>query len=288
MLSPFIWIFLAGASATPLLSLIISHMGVEKTRIGLISIKGTLSEAAPYLSPLRELFQDTTIKGILLFIDSSGGTTGTSQTLFNEINTLKQRYPKPVGCYVENIAASGGYYCACATDYIIASPGALIGSIGCYFEQFNFHKTLQLANVTYETESAGKYKMTGSPFLAPTAQGKDQLQALAQNTYQQFVKDVAQRRTKLPEDSSIWAEGRLFTGEQACALGLIDEVGSPTTLIDYLRDSLDTNNAFELVQPHQSRSLLRTLLGIPDGSFFKSCINSACEALEERYSTTKS
>ena len=132
---------------------VLSHLREPKTKIGLVTLKGTLSDAAPYINPLRELFQDNSIKGIVLSIDSGGGTTGTCQALFHEILALKQKYPKPVGCYIENIAASGGYYCACACDYIIASPGAVIGSIGCYFEQFNIHKALQQFHISYEANA---------------------------------------------------------------------------------------------------------------------------------------
>lgn len=279
--------FLAGTSV-PLATQVLSHLREPKTKIGLVSLKGTLSDAAPYITPLRELFQDNSVKGIVLLIDSPGGTTGTCQALFHELLTLKQKHPKPVGCYIENIAASGGYYCACACDYIIASPGAVIGSIGCYFEQFNIHKVLQHFHISYENESAGRYKMTGSPFLASTAEGKAQLQALAENSYKQFVKDVAQRRPTLPEDSNVWAEGRLFTGEQASSLGLIDGAGSPTTSFDCLRAILKTNNRLEFVQPRSTQGIISTLLGLTEGSFLKSCIQSTCEALEERYSIPKS
>lgn len=107
-----------------------------QTKLAQFSFVGMIDDSQEASHALRTFFEDPEIKAILIKIESSGGTPGTCQALFNEIQYLKKKHPKPIITLTENICTSGAYYIACATDYILASQASLIGSIGVRFTTF--------------------------------------------------------------------------------------------------------------------------------------------------------
>jgi protease IV len=220
----------------------------EKTKIGQISFKKVLKDAQPYIDNLTTLFKDTSIKAIVLKMESGGGAAGTSQTIFNELKALKQKYPKPVIAFVENVCASGAYYIACAADSIIASPSSFIGSIGVYISQPELKDFIEQFKIKYSVIKTGTFKAVGDPFLELTPEQRTMLQTLTDSTYKQFVDDVATHRPKLSKNSSEWAEGKIFTGSQAEHLGLIDKVGSPAMVEQELRERVAIVGEIEWVK----------------------------------------
>lgn len=209
----------------------------EKTKVGIVPFKKVLKDSEPYIKNLTEFFKNPSIKAVILKMDCGGGAAGTSQTIFNEILALKKKYPKPVIVFVENVCASGAYYIACAADTIIASPSAFVGSIGVYIPHPELKEFIEQFKVKYSVIKTGTYKTVGDPFLQDTPEQRALLQSLTNSTYEQFIKDVAENRTgKLAlSNASTWAEGKIFTGTQALPLGLVDKIGSPSTVEDDLR-----------------------------------------------------
>lgn len=258
-----------------------------KTKVGVIKFEGMLANAEPRLKEIKKFFTDTSIKAIILKIESPGGVSGTSQTLFNEINHFRKEYPhKYVIALVENVAASGGYYVAMAADYIIASPSAIIGSIGVFRSLPNLREFIEYHKIKYDAVTAGKYKGMGNFFLPLTPEQKAHLQESTNDTYRQFVRDVAQRRPQLPADTKVWAEGKIFTGEQALALKLIDAVGSPATALQVLKDKAHIEGPIEWVKPAKRSGFFAALSGESDDSdstYIQSFVNSVCSAVEQRY-----
>jgi protease-4 len=221
----------------------------EKTKVAVITIDKTLTEAEPYTEQLTKQFKNNDIKAIVLKIESGGGAAGTSQTIFNELKTLKQQYPKPVIVFVENICASGAYYIACAADSIITSPSAFIGSIGVYIPHPQLKDFIEQFKIKYSVIKTGTFKAVGDPFLEDSAEQTAMLQELTNATYEQFVNDVAASRSKLSrENAPAWAEGRVFTGSQALTLGLIDKTGSPSTVEQELRERINVVGDIEWVK----------------------------------------
>lgn len=263
-----------------------------KTKVGVVTIKGSLSEAGSFARDIKKFFEDTAIKAIVLKIDCPGGTSGASQTLFNEINYFKSMYPnKYVVAFVENMAASGGYYAASAANYIIASPSAFIGSIGSYIQHPNFKDFIEYHKIKYEVIKTGAYKTAGNPLLDLTSAQRDELQGLSDDVYRQFVRDVAKQRPHLPADTKQWADGRIFTGEQALTLKLIDEVGSPSSIIRVLKENAHITGKIDWVKPPKKMGLLNSLVSQDedDGdSYLSSAIKTACKVVEERYAPSVS
>lgn len=261
-----------------------SRLLESKTAIGKITIKGSIESTEEYSCQIKDLYcQD--IKALLLKIESPGGSAGSSYALFNEIMSFKNQHPTvPIIALTESICASGGYYIACAADHIIASRTALIGSIGVYLSHFELKEFIEQHKIYYNVIKSGKYKAAGNPFLALTQEQKEQLQSLSQNIYEQFVKDVLDRRPKIITDINEIAQGQAFTGNQALELGLIDEVGSLETAIKALKEKGSFDNAIEWIEPSSSLTFWGALTGqtkLPDiiqlfYSFYNQCsINSA-------------
>lgn len=198
-----------------------------KTKIGLVVYKGVLTDASTHTQFLNTLFKDPEIKGILIKMDCSGSSSGTGQAIHNEIKSLKVLYPKPVGVIVENICTSGGYYIASTADFIVAPGMSLIGSIGtCISYCFQVRELIESYKVKTVPLKAGAYKNATDPFVDITEPDKQMLQGVLDDMYQQFVSDIADNRHLARTQSSQWADGRVFSGKQALALGLIDKLGS--------------------------------------------------------------
>lgn len=236
----------------------------EKTKIGVIPIKGVLTDSQKTIKHMKKFFSDSDIKAIIIAMDCPGGAAGTSQAIFEELKALKLRYLKPVIIWVENIAASGGYYIACAGDHIIATPSAFVGSIGVYIPLVHMKEFIEQFKISYDPVATGVYKLATDPFTSTTTQQKEMLQSLTRDTYDQFVKDVAQQRSKLlVAHASEWAEGRIFTGKQALEKGLIDEIGSPASIENYLKQKITIVGKIEYIKAPKT-SPLATLLGTDD------------------------
>ena len=227
-----------------------------KNKVGLVLLNTCIMSSSRWNKELKKFFKDPEIKAILIKIDSGGGAAGASQAIFQEILNLKSQYPKPVISYVENICASGAYQVACATDHIVATSSSLVGSIGAKIAtQFKLKELLQNYKVQPHAIAAGEYKNCLDPFVDFTEEQKAMLQSVVQDCYVQFVQDVAKCRHLNLAEKNIWADGKIFTGNEAFKLKLVDEIGNQTTAIDYIsKNILHADREVELVKiPAPSR-----------------------------------
>ncbi len=185
---------------------------------------------------LLRAFNDPTVNGILLRVNSPGGTVGMSQEIYNII--LKNRKLKPVVVSMSDIAASGGYYIAAAADRIYANPGTLTGSIGVIMSTFNVKNLLNnKLDVKAEVIKSGKYKDIASPYKNMSTEERTMLQNMINHTYKQFVDAIAKGRIERDDNYSVkklalsednlrkYADGRIFIGTQAQKLGFVDSIG---------------------------------------------------------------
>lgn len=261
-----------------------------KTKVGVIHIQGPITDSTRYIRQLHSFFENETIKAVVLKVASPGGAAGTSQAIFNEILELKKTNPKFVVALVENEAASGGYYIASAADYIISTPSAIVGSIGVYMEIPVYHKFLEQYNIKYEYIKNGEHKTAGNPLVNLTDIQRAHLQLVSDSIYQQFVNDVAAQRKKasIADDANIWAQGKIFTGEQALKLGLVDKLGSVSTVIEVLKEQAKITNKIEWIHPKLNGGIFASLFGIAedeDGSsrlelFTKSIVQGVTKAIK--------
>lgn len=191
--------------------------------IGLIKIEGTIFTADDILEQLKEARLDSRVKAILIRIDSPGGAVSASQEIYEEVKRLDKE--KPVIVSMGNVAASGGYYIACGARKIFANPGTITGSIGVRMEHVNLKDLLTWAKVEHQTLKSGEFKDVGSPDRPLTKEERELLENVLKNMHAQFKKTVASQRKIPAETVEKIADGRIYTGEQALELKLIDEIG---------------------------------------------------------------
>ena len=203
---------------------------VFSDKVGVIEVKGVIANAQPTIEQLTKFRKDGSVKAIVLRINSPGGGVSPSQELYQEIRRTVQK--KPVLVSMGSVAASGGYYIASAAQKIYANPGTITGSIGVILQFTNFEELLDKIGFHLEVVKSGPYKDIGNPAREMTANEKSYLQEMINNVHQQFVRDVAQGRNMDVETVSQLADGRIFTGEQAKELNLVDELGTLKDAID--------------------------------------------------------
>ncbi len=233
------WILVLIQFAPPIihkLSLKIFDTVEPKNKVGLILVNTTIDSSTTWNKQLKKFFKDPEIKAILIKFDSPGGAAGSSEAISKEILDLKKEYPKPIVAYAENICASGAYMIAATTDYIVAPSSALVGSIGCKIStQFKVKELLEKYDVKTHSISSGAYKNSLDPFVDMTQEQQKMLQDLTNDSYKQFITDVSKLRHLNINDQNIWAEGKIFTGNAALKLRLIDEIGNQSTALMYIK-----------------------------------------------------
>jgi protease-4 len=237
---------------------IIGHSGVS---VGVVKVKGVIMDSQKVLKELKEFEEDTSIRAVLLRIDSPGGAVGPSQEIHDAV--LRVRKTKPVVASFESVAASGGFYIAVAAQRIVSNPGTLTGSIGVIMDFANLSELYKWAKVDRYNLKSGKFKDVGSENRPMTADERELMQGLISNVYEQFLKAVADGR-KLPvETVRPIADGRVLTGEQAFKAKLVDKLGGVDVALDEIRDlaKLDPKQKIRLVTPEPKKRSILELLG---------------------------
>jgi len=196
----------------------------DRPRIGVVEVIGSLERPEPILDLLVSLRRDSSIKAVILRIDSPGGAVAPFQEIHREV--LRTRESKKVIASLGTVAASGGYYVAAAADMIVASPGTATGSIGVIMPLTNLKELLDKLGIGLTTIKAGKFKDAGIPNRPLNEEEREVFQELVDNIHQQFISDVAQGRGLEGSKVKEVADGRILTGEQALALGLVDRLGN--------------------------------------------------------------
>jgi len=252
-----------------------------KTKVGILTIKGTISDTSLYVQQFKTFCEDDSIKAILLKVDSPGGIAGASASLHHVIRSLKELHHKPVIGWIQNMCASGGYYIVAATDHIVATSVSGIGSIGAYIPQIQLKELIQQIHIKYDAIHAGKYKTTGNPLLANTPEQNAMLQQFVDDTYRIFVQDMIASRPQLASASKeVWADGKIFTGHRALELHLIDEIGSPLTVEHAIKERAHITTEISWVRPPKQSHWLKLLSGTDDdGDAEHSYITTAVNAV---------
>ncbi|MBC7712692.1 MAG: signal peptide peptidase SppA [Rhizobacter sp.] len=197
----------------------------NSAHIGVITIEGVINSSKDYVELLQSAEEDKQIQAIILRIDSPGGAVGPTQEIYEEI--LRIDKIKPIYASFGGMAASGGYYLGAATRKIWANPGTLTGSIGVIMEFMDLSKLYEFAKVSPQTVKAGRYKDAGNPARALTAEEQDMMNKLIAGVHTQFKNDVLRRRKdKIKGDINELAQGQIYSGESAMAVGLVDAMGS--------------------------------------------------------------
>lgn len=202
----------------------------EARGIALIRIEGAISadRAGSNVNPediieqLRRADKDSSVKAILLRINSPGGTAAASQEIYREVKRVK----KPVVVSIADVGASGAYWVACGADRIVASPASDVGSIGVILIIPNLKGLFEKVGIEYVVVSKGKYKDIGNPARKLTEEERKILDAQAEIVYEQFIDAVAESRKLSEAEAKKLATGLAFLGSEAREKGLVDDLGN--------------------------------------------------------------
>ncbi|OKY75732.1 MAG: hypothetical protein BM485_08470 [Desulfobulbaceae bacterium DB1] len=241
----------------------------NSVEIGVVQLKGVIADAETAINQLSRFSRSKSIKAIVVRIDSPGGAVGASQEIFHEIS--KVNAVKPVVASMGSVAASGGFYAALGAGKILASPGTLTGSMGVILKFPNLEQIFQKIGYKDEVIKSGEMKDIGSPSRPLSVAERQLLQNLIDEVHQQFIKDIAASRKLDMEKVRRVADGRIFSGETAKQLGLIDDFGNFNDAVTLAAKLAGYEDAVpSLIYPEEDRlSLMKLLAENKFGAFFR-------------------
>jgi protease IV len=197
-------------------------------KVAIVPIEGEIVDSRDALEALHKYADSSSVKAIVVRINSPGGAIAPSQEIYEAVRATRAKSGKPIVASLDSVAASGGFYIASACDEIVANPGSITGSIGVIMQWMETKDLLAWAKLKPETIKAGAMKDAGSPYRDMTDAERAYFQHVSDQLHGQFIRAVAAgRKGKISEpDVAKIADGRVFTGEEALALKLVDRLGS--------------------------------------------------------------
>jgi protease-4 len=233
-------------------------------KVAVVEIEGIIVDGAAAVRELREHADNPSIKAVVLRVNSPGGVVAPTQEIFAAIQRARKA-GKPVVASLGAVAASGGYYVAVAADRIYANPGTLTGSIGVVMQLANLEGLLKKVGVDYVVVKAGAYKDVGNFARTMSPEERRMLQALLDDVYSQFVEAVSEGRGLEKKDVMAFAEGRIYSGQQALALKMVDELGGFEEAVEAAGKLANISGRPKLVYPRKKfsfRDLVESRLGL--------------------------
>jgi len=197
-------------------------------KVAIIPIEGEILDARDTLDALRRYADNASVKAMVVRINSPGGAIAPSQEIYSAIRKTRESSGKPIVASLDSVAASGGLYIAAACDEIVANPGSITGSIGVILQWFDMKELVKWAKLKPETITSGVMKDAGSPYRELSETERQYFQGIVAQLHSQFVRDVARGREGKMKAADVAriADGRIFTGEQALEIKLVDKLGS--------------------------------------------------------------
>ncbi|MBU8850176.1 MAG: signal peptide peptidase SppA [Desulfobacterales bacterium] len=219
--------------------------------IGIVEINGMILSSKKIIKNIKTFRDDDGIKAIILRIDSPGGGIGPSQEIYREI--MKTKMDKKIITSMGSVAASGGYYIASATDKIVANPGTITGSIGVIMEYANIMEIAKKIGISPVVIKSGEFKDMGSPLRELKEQEKKIFQTLVDELHLQFVKDAATARGIDVQTMATLADGRVYTGQKALKLKLIDRLGNLDDAVQWAGEMANIKGELKPVYPKEDK-----------------------------------
>jgi protease-4 len=195
---------------------------IQKPNLQTIELNGPIMIVDDVLEKIEKAKNDQNIKGVLFKVSSPGGAVAPSVELAYAIKELNEI--KPVVAYASGVMASGSYYASIYASKIVANPGSMIGSIGVIMQGVDASELMSKIGIKTQTVKVGDYKESGTPSRAWSKIEREELEKVTKDTYDMFVKDVADARKLKIEDHKVYADAHIFTSNQAKEVGLVDYV----------------------------------------------------------------
>jgi protease IV len=229
-------------------------------KIGVVDLDGVIIDPSQVVDDLRRFANDDSIKAIIIHVNSPGGGVAASEEIYREVKRIRDEKHKRIVASIETVGASGAYYVSSATNKIYADNGSVVGSIGVIAEWVNYGDLMRWAKLKPEVLKVGEFKDTGDPTRELTPAERQYMQSLIDNMYGQFVEAVADGRHAKVADIKSIADGRVWTGEQAVGMHLIDQIGDFRAAVLDTAKSVNISGEPSLVHPERDRKSLLDLL----------------------------
>lgn len=216
-------------------------------KIGVVRINGEINaeNSEALIAFIGKLRQNKTVAGVLIRINSPGGSFAPSEELYQSLQRLSKEKPTVVS--MSDACASGAYYAAAGARYIFALSGSLTGSVGVRSSVFNLQEIMDKIGVRTYSFTSGRLKDTGSPFREMTTEDQTLIKELIQELNTQFLNDVAKARKLTNEQRTRISDGRTLTGKQALELGLVDKLGGMEEALEHLKDMCSLSGKVEMI-----------------------------------------
>lgn len=229
-------------------------------RIGVVDLDGVILSPQPVVDELKKFGDDSSIKAIILHVNSPGGGVAASEEIYREVKRVRTEKKKKIIVSIETVGASGAFYVASASDKIYADEGSIVGSIGVIAQWVNYGDLLKWAKLKDVVIKTGEFKDTGNPARDLTPAEQAYMQSLIDNMFGQFIKAVADGRGLKYDDVKSIANGKVWTGQQALSMKLIDNVGDFQTAVADTAKMVGIKGEPTLVRPEKDRRTLMDLL----------------------------
>jgi protease-4 len=229
-------------------------------KIAVVELSGVIQFSEDFVRQVKKYREDRSIKALLIRIDSPGGGVVPSQEMYEELKKTRAT-GKPVVVSMGSLAASGGYYVACGASRLVANRGSLTGSIGVISEFLQFREAMDKLGIDVKTIKSGKLKDAGSPVRKMTEDDQKYFQSLMDGVHRQFITVVEEERKLDHAKAMALADGRVFTGEQAVAEGLVDTIGTYEEAINIAANVAGIEGKPSLVRERKRVTLWNSLFG---------------------------
>jgi protease-4 len=223
------------------------------SKIGVVELDGVIFSPKQVVPQLKKFADDDSVKAIIIHVNSPGGGVAASEEIYREVKRIRDEKKKRIVASIETVGASGAYYVASATNKIYADKGSIVGSIGVIAEWVNYGELMRWAKLDPITMKAGEFKDTGSPTREMTPAEREYMQGLIDNMHTQFIQAVADGRHAREADIRSIANGKVWTGEQALDLKLVDQVTDFEGAVKDTAQAVNISGEPTLVYPPKER-----------------------------------
>jgi protease IV len=235
-------------------------LGSFGDRIGVVDLDGVILSPQPVVGQLKKFGDDSSIKAIIIHVNSPGGGVAASEEIYREVKRIRDEKKKRIVVSIETVGASGAFYVAAGSNKIYADKGSIVGSIGVIAQWVNYGDLLKWAKLKDVVIKTGEFKDTGNPARDLTPSEQAYMQSLIDNMFGQFIQAVADGRKMKFDDVKAIANGKVWTGEQALSMKLIDQVGDFESAVSDTAKSVGIKGEPTLVRPDRDRKTMLDLL----------------------------
>ncbi len=223
------------------------------SKIAVVDLDGVIMSPKQVVKQLKQFADDDSVKAIILHVNSPGGGVAASEEIYREVKRIRDEKKKRIVASIETVGASGAYYVASATNKIYADKGSIVGSIGVIAEWVNYQELMKWAKLNPITMKAGEFKDTGSPTREMTPAERAYMQSLIDNMHGQFIQAVADGRHAKVEEIRAIANGKVWTGEEALPLKLVDQLADFEGAVKDTARAVNISGEPSLVYPSRDK-----------------------------------